>query len=420
MISPADVLIICGVSGGVAAVGAVVGRLLLGSWTQQRSIRTTLAVVVGMPVVVMTIGVGLAADLMVVSGHALAVLLVVILIGALASGAVGALLARRVEHGSDVLGDAVRRLGSSSAPDAAEAPATRELAALWAQLEETHRELAVARDRERAAEAGRRELVAWVSHDLRAPLAAIQAMVEALEDDIVSDEETVREFHRRIREQVDRLSRMVAELFELSRITSGAMELDRQPVDLAVLITEAVAANGSFALSRGVALVSSAGPQAVADGDPRHLPRVLANLIINAVQHTPRGGTVELSAKVEAEAVVISVQDGCGGIPPLDLPRLFDTGYRGHAARTPDQDSGAGLGLAIVRGLVEAQAGTIAVSNATDGCRFDIRLPGSRPVGRGSVGVGSCPVHRADVQEENGETAHAREAAATRDHPGDV
>lgn len=384
--TPTDVLIICGVSAGVAVIGVLVGRVLLGTGAQQRSIRTTLAVVVGMPVLVMAIGVALAADLMVVSGHALAVLSVVILAAAMSSGAVGALLARRVQRGSDALGDAVRRLGTRTTPDNADAPATRELATLWDQLDETHRALVEARERERAAEAGRRELVAWVSHDLRAPLAAIQAMAEAMADDVVNDADTVRDFHRRILEEVDRLSRMVGELFELSRITSRSLQLDRKPMDVTGLISEAIEDNRSVAESRGISLESNRCDRVVADVDPRQLARILANLIVNGVQYTPPGGTVELSCRVDAGAVVLSVQDGCGGIAADDLPRIFDTGFRGHLARTPGEDGGSGLGLAIVRGLVEAHSGTISVTNVAGGCRFDIRLPAHGQVPVGLVG----------------------------------
>ena len=374
MITPTDVLVICGLSAGVAAVGVVAGRLLLRSGARQHSIGTALAVVVGMPVLVMGVGIGLAADMMVVSGHALAVLSVVIAAGAVSSGAVGALLARRVQRGSDALTDAVRSIGSTAGPARAETPATRELAELWAQLDVTHRELLVARDRERAAEAGRRELVAWVSHDLRAPLAAIQAMAEAMEDGVVADADTMREYHRRIREEVDRLSRMVGELFELSRITARALEMHPRPVDVAALMAEAVDVNGALARSRGLTLTSQPCDRVVADVDPKQLSRVLANLVVNAVQHTTPGGTVELSCRPEHEAVVLAVRDGCGGIPASDLARIFDAGFRGQPARTPGE-GGAGLGLAIVRGLVEAHAGTIDVTNVDGGCRFDVRIP---------------------------------------------
>jgi signal transduction histidine kinase len=374
VISPVDVLVICGLSAGVAAVGVLAGRLLLRSGQQPHSIGTTLAVVVGVPVLVMGVGIGLAAALMVVSGHALAVLAVVIVAGALSSGAVGVLLVRRVRRGSDALTDAVRQLGSRAAPAPADPPATRELAALWEQLDETHRELLRARERERAAEAGRRELVAWVSHDLRAPLAAIQAMAEAMEDGVVGDADTVREYHGRIREEVDRLSRLVGELFELSRITARAIAIQRRPVDVAALTGEAVDVNTPLAQSCGVTLTSQPCGRVVADADPRQLSRVLANLVVNAVQNTAPGGTVELSCRAEPDAVVLSVQDGCGGIPATDLPRIFDTGFRGQPARTPGE-GGAGIGLAIVRGLVEAHAGTIDVTNVDGGCRFDVRLP---------------------------------------------
>lgn len=115
--------------------------------------------------------------------------------------------------------------------------------------------------------------------------------------------------------------------------------------------------------------------------DGKEMTRVLANLLVNAIRHTPADGTVAVAAERRDDAVVLSVTDGCGGIPAEDLPRVFDTGWRGTEARTPPTGSGdappagAGLGLAIVRGIVEAHAGSARVRNVPGGCRFEVTLP---------------------------------------------
>ncbi|WP_262402912.1 sensor histidine kinase [Actinomadura sp. CNU-125] len=107
--------------------------------------------------------------------------------------------------------------------------------------------------------------------------------------------------------------------------------------------------------------------------DAGELGRALRNLVVNAIRHTPGDGTVEIVGDVDGGEVRVTVADGCGGIPEDDLPRVFDVAFRGEAARSPG--GGAGLGLAIARGIVEAHAGRIGVANAGPGCRFEIRLP---------------------------------------------
>jgi signal transduction histidine kinase len=107
--------------------------------------------------------------------------------------------------------------------------------------------------------------------------------------------------------------------------------------------------------------------------DGKEMSRVLGNLLVNAIRRTPADGTVAIAAERSPEGVVLSVTDGCGGIPEEDLPRVFDTGWRGTHARTPP--AGAGLGLAIVRGIVEAHQGRAGVRNIPGGCRFEVVLP---------------------------------------------
>jgi signal transduction histidine kinase len=295
---------------------------------------------VGTPVLVVTVGVSAAAALMIVSGRVLAVLLTSTAAAAVTAAATGWVLAARVQR-----------------------------------LADAHRRLTEARDRERAIESGRRELMAWISHDLRAPLASIRAMIDAIDDGVVTDQATVEEYHQRIGLQVDRLSRMVADLFELSRITTGRLEFHPQPVDLEAVVTKVVGAHDSLARSLGVRLHTEVVGCPIADADHRHLVRVLTNLVSNGLRHTPAAGAVALHCIPRNGMVVLSVRDGCNGIPQRDLPHVFDTGYRGDPARTPHVGSGSGLGLAIVRSLIEAHGGTISVSNVQGGCRFDIHLP---------------------------------------------
>jgi signal transduction histidine kinase len=246
-----------------------------------------------------------------------------------------------------------------------------------------------ARARERASEASRRELIAWVSHDLRTPLAGIRAMAEALSDRVVSEPAEAHTYVVRIGTEAQRLASMVDDLFELSRITAAALRLTMAAVPLRDVVDEAVAAETPVARSRGVRLCAEllgaellgAGAEVwptVLGSDPE-LARIVRNLVANAVRHTPPDGTVAVRVGVDGDQALLCVDDACGGIPPHELGRVFDVAYRGSAARTPGSDghgmAGAGLGLAIARGLVEAHHGRITARNHGPGCRFEVHLP---------------------------------------------
>lgn len=233
-----------------------------------------------------------------------------------------------------------------------------------------------ARERERTAEASRRELVAWISHDLRTPLAGIRAMTEALADGVVAKPAEVADYVGRISGETERLSGMVDDLFQLSRITSGALHLTLSAVPLREVVSEAVAAESVGAARKRVQVRADDHAQwpVVLGSDPE-LARVVRNLLSNAIRHTPPDGSVMVAAGVRGRTAYLRVDDCCGGIPEPDLERVFDVAFRGTHARTPAGGSGAGLGLAIARGLVEAHRGKINAQNHGLGCRFEVVLP---------------------------------------------
>ena len=246
-----------------------------------------------------------------------------------------------------------------------------------------------AADRERALEAGRRELVAWVSHDLRTPLAGLRAMAEALEDGVVTEPAQVASYHAAMTRETERLGDLVEDLFELSRIHAGALRLRLETLSLADVVSDAVATVHPAASARRVRILADrTGAWPDVHGSDPELGRVVRNLLVNAVRHTAPESTVRLAAGADSDGAWLAVQDACGGIPAADLPRVFEVAFRGEAARSPD--GGAGLGLAIARGLVEAHRGRIAVENAGPGCRFVIRLPAARP----TAGAGAPPAPR--------------------------
>jgi len=231
------------------------------------------------------------------------------------------------------------------------------------------------RQRDQEIEQSRRDMVAWVSHDLRTPLAGLRAMAEALEDGVVDDPSR---YHRRMRTEVDRMSLMVDDLLALSQLQSGALRMAFERVSLADLVSDTLASTDPLARSRGVHLTGSADGPVSAEIDSREMSRALTNLVVNAVRHTPADGTVVVQAAFTDNEAVLSVTDECGGIDEHDLARVFEAGWRGTPARTPDTSdtgAGAGLGLAIARGVVEAHGGRIDVRNVTGGCRFEVHIP---------------------------------------------
>jgi signal transduction histidine kinase len=205
-------------------------------------------------------------------------------------------------------------------------------------------------------------------------------MAEALEDQVVIDPREVSQYHTQIRREVDRLTAMIDDLFELSRIHAGALRLARRMVGLEDLVAEVVASAEPVARAKGVRLSGAAVRGMPVFVDSAEMGRALRNLVTNAIRHTPPDGGVDVLAEVQGGMACVSVSDACGGIPPGDLPRVFDVAFRGESARTPGPQEGAGLGLSIARGIVEAHSGQIAVRNAGPGCQFLIRLPLARTV----------------------------------------
>jgi signal transduction histidine kinase len=332
----ADAAVLVALSFGVALATYVVGRVVL--------VRSRNPIVVALiPVVAVALGALAAANAMFVSRHDLAALVVVVA-GAGTAGVLGGL-------------------------------------ALGAELERSRARVAAMTERERALERSRRELVAWVSHDLRTPIAGIRAMVEALDDEVVAEPDDVRRYHHQLVAEADRLARLVDDLFELSRIEADALQLDLERVPLGELVSDAVGSATAVAHAKGVVLdgrveaSADGGAGPAVSGSAPELSRVVRNLLENAIRHTPAGGTVEVTVRYDDGQGEVSVRDGCGGIPDDELDRVFDLAYRGDAARTPAGPTGAGLGLAIARGLVDAHHGDIAVHNELGGCRFIVRLP---------------------------------------------
>ena len=372
-----DALTLAGISIGTGcAVGVAGWCALLGA--RRRSVGFQAVVLALAVVAAVGAGVLVAASQMFINDEDLAALLVVLPAAGTVGIAAALMLGHHVGTASRSLADLLQRLEDDGPPEELGGPGrgSGELAALARQLAATQARLAESRSRAQAVEASRRELVAWVSHDLRTPLSGIRAMVEALEDGVADDAGTVARYYRTIRLETERLAKLVDELFELSRIGAHALRLSPEPASLADLVSDALAGARPAAEAKEISISGRAvgsGPS-VALSTPE-FGRALRNLLDNAIRHTPPGGQVKIDAGYEGSSATVTVHDSCGGIPADELERVFEVAYRGDAARGRDGGGGAGLGLAIARGLIEAQRGEIAVQNQGAGCAFTVRMP---------------------------------------------
>ena len=303
-----------------------------------------------------------------------ATLIAVLLLYAIGAGVAAALVvARRASDAIHSVEGTARRLGSGDL-DArtGSIDAGPELATLASSLDEMADRLQQAQEREREADRMRSDLITTVSHDLRTPLAALRAMTEAIEDGVIDDPPTLRRYVAEMRRSVGQLGAMVDDLFELTQLEAGVIVSDHRRSPLGELVDEAMSSVELQARDKGVSVVSELNGAGDAMCSPR-VVRVLQNLLVNAVRHTPADGAIRVEAELTPGRVVIAVEDTGEGIAPEDVSRIFDPFFRADPARS---GPGAGLGLALAKRIVEALGGRISAgSGASAGARFAVELP---------------------------------------------
>jgi signal transduction histidine kinase len=214
-------------------------------------------------------------------------------------------------------------------------------------------------------ESMRRQLIGDVSHELRTPLTAIKGSMEGLMDGILPANAGT---YQLIHQEADRLARLVDDLQELSRVEAGAYPLDIRPVQISTLIRSTLKRFSNQAQAKQIKLHANLPPE-LPNGlaDEARITQVLTNLVGNALQYTPAGGNISISAMHKGEAITISVMDTGIGIPAEHLPHLFARFYRADKSRSRQAGGGSGIGLTIAKHLVEAHGGRIWVESAGEG-----------------------------------------------------
>ncbi len=362
----------------VAAAALLVLRML-----RRRTVMAQLLIVACAGTAAMTASVLAISVEMYISEHDLTVLVVVIGVSLVLGVVVAWVVARAARASLDRFSASLERVGGGAVVGA-EPSGWGELDDLSTQLAEVSAKVDAARAELEQLDSARRRFFAWISHDLRTPLTAVRALAESVEEGAADAPER---FAGEVRAQVETMSRMVDDLFELSKLTSGSVQLHTEQVGLREVVSDAVADVRAAAAQRGLRIVERGIGGQVLWADPHQLGRIIVNLLTNAVRYAPSGTEIVISAtEADGRRLVLGILDHGAGVAVEDLDRMFDVGWREDPARTTATDglvsSGAGLGLSIARGLARAHGGDVVAEVTDDGFRMTVTLPyGSNRVG---------------------------------------
>ena len=319
-----------------------------------------------------------SAQLMFVSPHDLRLAVVLLVFAGGIAMILGYFLSSTVTERIHLLTGAAQQLAQGELQTRVPVSGRDEVSALASAFNQMAEQLQAADQKQRELESLRRDLIAWVSHDLQTPLASMRAILEALSDEVVEEPEMVRRYLLTAQRDVMSLSALIDDLFQMSQLDTGGFPLHRAPSSLGDLVSDTLESFSQLAKQQGISLEG----QVESDVDPvlmdtQAIGRVFNNLISNALRHTPSQGRVSVWVRRGRPGVEVTVSDTGEGIRAEDIPHIFERFYRGDASRSRSRGTtGAGLGLAIARGIVRAHGGEISVqSEPGKGAQFTFRLP---------------------------------------------
>jgi signal transduction histidine kinase len=317
-----------------------------------------------------------SAQMMFASQHDLLLAIVLLIFASGMAMVLGYFLSSAITNRINTLKGAAEKLAEGNLQTRVPANGRDEVSALARTFNQMAEQLEAVDKKQRELERLRADLIAWVGHDLQTPLASMRAILEALEDGVVDDPQTVKRYLNTTQRNVRSLSVLIDDLFQMAQLDTGGMPLDRAESSLSDLLSDTLESFSELAQRQGVNLTGSVAAEVdPVTMDTQRIGRVLNNLIGNALRHTPALGRVEVHARRTTLGVEVSVSDTGDGIRAEDLPYLFDSFYRGDKSRSRST-GGAGLGLAISKGIVQAHGGEIKVrSEAGRGSQFTFTLP---------------------------------------------
>jgi signal transduction histidine kinase len=341
-----------------------------------RSIGQKILLAYSLGILIAIVNIYVTSQLMFVSLHDFLLLGVLLIFAGILSGSFGYLLASRMTQSLRDLQKGAQQLARGDFSARVVLNEVDELSSVAESFNKMADELERSFARQRALEQARRDLVAAVSHDLRTPLTSIRAMVEAITDGVVADPATIQRYHATMRTQIESLSGLINDLFELSKLESEQFQLQLEPINLNDLVSDVLESMQPQAKGKNVSLTGIFGDDLpVIKAELVKIQRVLYNLVQNAIRHTPANGAICLTTKATPQGVQVEIEDTGEGISPEDMPHIFEQFFRGDKSRSRET-GGAGLGLAIAKRIVEAHQGRIWVESQLDGgTRFSFTLP---------------------------------------------
>src|SRR5215212_7415524 len=317
-----------------------------------------------------------SAQLMFASQHDLLLAIVLLVFAGGIAMILGYFLSSTVTERINLLNSAAQKLAKGDLQARVPVSGRDEVSALATTFNQMAEQLQTADRKQRELESLRRDLIAWVGHDLQTPLASMRAILEALSDGVVDEPEMVKRYLITAQRDVMSLSALIDDLFQMSQLDAGGFPLHRAPASLTDLVSDTLESFSQLAKQQEITLEG----QVESDVDPvfmdtQAIGRVFNNLVSNALQHTSSGGRISLWVRRTAPGVEVTVSDTGEGIRPQDIPHVFERFYRGEKSRNR-RTGGAGLGLAIARGILQAHGGDIRVeSKVGQGTRFTFHIP---------------------------------------------
>ena len=319
-----------------------------------------------------------SAQLMFASSHDLLLAIVLLVFAGGMATVLGYFLSSTVTERIFLLQEAAERLAKGDLKTRVPVQGRDEVAMLANAFNTMAEQLQAADQKQRELENMRRDLIAWVSHDLQTPLTSMRAILEALSDGVVDEPEMVNRYLNTAQRDVRSLSALIDDLFQMAQLDAGGFPLNRAQASLNDLVSDTLESFSELAYRDSITLEgkveSNVDPVLM---DTQAIGRALNNLISNALRHTLAGGKIHVSARRTAEGVEVSVSDTGEGIRAEDIPHIFESFYRGDKSRNRIT-GGAGLGLAITRGIIHAHGGEIRVESdgvPSKGTRFIFHIP---------------------------------------------